>query len=295
VRSIPGVDRADNLIVWFSLMRLPNGAREQVEIYGLEDFERWHFPWKTTGIRGDLRRGHYMLLDDSARARFGDFGIGDFREIGGRRMKIIGVSHDALSFTTTPLVFMRLGLAQGLDSSLLNQTTYIIVKVAKGNDVLAVRDEIARRLPNNDVYLKDQWVQRTRDYWMDSTGLGLNMIVGVLLGALVGVAIVVQTLYSSTMEHLREFGTVKAIGGSNADIYRIIAKQATLAALAGFAGGVPSALAVGAVVSKLGLKLMIPAGLYVVVLVGAVVLCLIAGMLSFFKVASIDPAMVFRN
>ena len=34
-----------------------------------------------------------------------------------------------------------------------------------------------------------------------------------------------------------EFGTVKAIGGGNWDIYRILAKQATIAAVAGFALG----------------------------------------------------------
>jgi hypothetical protein len=30
------------------------------------------------------------------------------------------------------------------------------------------------------------------------------------------------------MDHLREFATVKAIGGSNRDIYRIIAEQALI-------------------------------------------------------------------
>ena len=46
-----------------------------------------------------------------------------------------------------------------------------------------------------------------------------------------------QTLYTSTMEHIKEFATVKAIGGRNADIYAIIAKQAAIAAVVGFALG----------------------------------------------------------
>src|SRR5438309_1048671 len=41
VRSIPGVMRADNLIVWFMNVNLPNGAIEGTEIYALEDFGKW--------------------------------------------------------------------------------------------------------------------------------------------------------------------------------------------------------------------------------------------------------------
>jgi putative ABC transport system permease protein len=35
------------------------------------------------------------------------------------------------------------------------------------------------------------------------------------------------------MEHIKEFGTVKAIGGSNRDIYKILAEQATISAVVG--------------------------------------------------------------
>ena len=52
-----------------------------------------------------------------------------------------------------------------------------------------------------------------------------------------GVIVVAQTLYTSTVEHLNEFATVKAIGGGNADMLTVIAKQAVLAALIGYALG----------------------------------------------------------
>ncbi len=63
------------------------------------------------------------------------------------------------------------------------------------------------------------------------------MYITVFLGCLVGIVVVAQTLYTSTMEHIKEFGTVKAIGGGNGDIYRILGKQATIAAVAGFVAG----------------------------------------------------------
>ncbi len=44
VRSVPGVARADNLIVWYAVVALPSGAKESVVYYGLENFPAWHFP-----------------------------------------------------------------------------------------------------------------------------------------------------------------------------------------------------------------------------------------------------------
>lgn len=297
VRSIDGVERADNLIVWFMNVNLPTGAVEGTEVYALENFTAWNFPQGVAeGNLGDLRRGPYMVLDDSAKKRWGEFHTGDYREVLGRRLKIIGRTIDAKSFTTTPLTFMDYRLAQSLnESDLRGNTTYILVKLAPGANVAAVRAEIQRRLPYNDIFTKDEWAKRSRSYWIDSTGLGLNMYITVFLGCLVGIVVVAQTLYTSTMEHIREFGTVKAIGGGNIEIYKILGKQATIAAIAGFALGALQAFALRPVMKGIDLKLVIPMELYFIVLLGAIALCLSAAVISFRKVASIDPALVFRT
>jgi putative ABC transport system permease protein len=297
VRSIPGVARADNLIVWFMNVSLPNGAVEGTEVYALEDFEHWAFPWMVVeGNREDLRRGNYFILDDSAKKRWGDFQVGDYREILGRRLKITGRAVNAKSFTTTPLTFLDFRLAQALAADTLRgNTTYILVKLAPGTNIESARAEIQRRLPYNDVYTKAEWAHRSRSYWVDSTGLGLNMYLTVFLGCLVGIVVVAQTLYTSTMEHIKEFGTVKAIGGGNGAIYAILGKQATIAAVAGFGLGAVWAYALKPVMAKIDLKLIITPQFAAIVFAGAIVLCLVSAMISFRKVASIDPALVFRG
>jgi putative ABC transport system permease protein len=297
VRSIDGVARADNLIVWFMNVNLPTGAVEGTEVYAMEDFSRWSFPpGLIEGNVEDLRRGPYFILDDSAKKRWGHFEVGQYREVLGRRLKIIGRTVDAKSFTTTPLTFMDYRLAQSLnDGDLRGNTTYILIKLAPGANAEVVRAEIQRRLPYNDIFTRDEWARRSRSYWVESTGLGLNMYLTVFLGCLVGIVVVAQTLYTSTMEHIREFGTVKAIGGGNGDIYRILAKQATIAAVAGFVLGALQAYAIRPLIYKIDLKLVIPNELAIAVFFGAIVLCLAAAMISFRKVASIDPALVFRT
>jgi putative ABC transport system permease protein len=243
----------------------------------------------------DLRRGRFMMLDDSAVKRFGPFEVGEYREVGGTRVKIIGRTREAKSFTTTPIAFMDLGTVQAILPTFDEKTTYIMVKLEEGADAGAVRAEIQRRLPFNDVFTREEWASKSRTYWIASTGLGFNMFMTVFLGCLVGVVVVAQTLYTQTMEHIREFGTVKAIGGSNADIYKILFRQAGIAAVTGFALGLVPTLAARSLVAKAGLSLVLTPEFMAIVFVGTLALCLLASMVSFRKVSSIDPGLVFRG
>jgi putative ABC transport system permease protein len=265
--------------------------------YGLENFPAWRFPWDIeSGDPADLRRGRYVMLDASAERRFGPFEVGDYREFQGSRLKIIGRTRNALSFTTTPVAFLDYDLAQSLSPAELGQrTTFIVVRLEPSADRQAVRREIAGRLPYNDVHTKNEWARRSRGYWIESTGLGLTLFLTVALGASVGVVIVAQTLYASTTEHLTEFGTVKALGGGNHTVYGIIAEQASYAAALGYGVALALAYGLGPALARLDMKMVISPTLAALVFVGTQVLCLGAALLSFRKVASLDPAIVFRG
>jgi len=296
VRGVTGVERADNLIIAFMNIQLPSGAEEGCLVYALEDFAAWNLPWSVEGgeVR-DLKRGMYILMDRSAERRFGPFSAGDYREILGRRFKIIGTTTGAASFTTAPIVFMDYGRAQELNQLLLNRTSYILVKAAPGADVQEVAARIRRVAPYNDVYTRDEWAGRSRRYWVVSTGLGMNMGVTVFLGILVGIVVVAQTLYTSAVEHVKEFGTVKAIGGSDWDIYRILAEQAVIAAVVGFALGAALSYALRPVMARLYLNVLVSPQFALAVFVGTVLMCMGAAVFSFRRVAGIDPALVFRT
>ena len=48
-----------------------------------------------------------------------------------------------------------------------------------------------------------------------------------MLAIIVGVVIVAQTIYAATVDHIREYGTLKAMGATNGYLYRIILTQAS--------------------------------------------------------------------
>jgi len=296
VRGVPGVERADNLLIQFMNIQLPSGAEEGCLVYALDDFSSWNLPWNSEGAElRVLKRGQFIFMDRSAERRFGAFEVGQYREILGRRFRIVGTTTGAASFTTAPIVFMNYGNAQELLQTLQGKTHYVLVQLAPGADPAAVKAEIARRLPYNDVYTSSEWARRSRAYWVVSTGLGMNMGVTVFLGILVGIVIVAQTLYTSAVEHIKEFGTVKAIGGSNLDIYRILGEQALIAAVIGFVLGAALSYAARPAMARLHLNVLISPGFAAVVFLGTVLMCLGAALFSFRRVAGIDPALVFRT
>jgi len=296
VRSVPGVARADNLIVSFMNIQLPNGALEGALVYALADFSAWNLPWKVAeGSPADLARGYGLLMDRSATLRYGPFSAGEQREILGRRFRIVGTTEEAASFTTTPIVFMDYRNAQERLETLRGNTTYVLVKLAPGADPAVVKAELKRRLPYNDVLTREEWASQSRNYWVRSTGLGMNMGVTVFLGVLVGIVIVGQTLYTSAVEHIKEFGTVKAIGGSDLAIYRILGEQALIAAFVGFALGALISYAVRPLMAAIHLNVLLSPGFSAVVFAGTVLMCLGSALFSFRRVAGIDPALVFRT
>ena len=296
-RGVEGVERAENAIVQFMTIQLPNGSTENALVYGLANGAFWNLPWKVEQGRGgeDLNRGFNLVMDRSAAVRFGSFNVGDYREIAGRGFRVIGRSAGAESFTTTPIVFMGFANAQGLQEQLQGRTTYVLVKVAAGHDAAEVAARLRPLFPYNEVFTREQWATQSRGYWIKSTGLGMSMGVTVFLGILVGVVIVAQTLYTSAVENIRQFGTVKAIGGSNWDIYKILGEQALISAVLGFLLGAGASYAVRPAMATLHLTVLLTPQFSGVVFVGTVVMCLSAALFSFRRVALIDPALVFRG
>jgi putative ABC transport system permease protein len=111
----------------------------------------------------------------------------------------------------------------------------------------------------------------------------------------VGCVVVAQTIYATTVDHLREYGTLKAIGASNAYVYSVIVQQAVWSALAGYGLGMAAAFGVIRLSRRAGATILVPwqltAGMFLLTLM----MCVGASLVSVHKVTSLDPAEVFRE
>lgn len=297
VLQVPGVAQAEKHLLQFSNWKLPEGSQETVQVVGFQLDAGMGGPWQVTqGSLDDLRGEDTVMVDESYMAKLGVRGVGDTTEINGKRARVVGFTRGILSFTTAPYVFTSYknglnylpGLAEG-------DALFLLVKVAPGFDPIAVRDDIRQRISGVDVFTNAELRSKTQSYWLFSTGAGVTTLLGAALGLLVGVVVVAQTIYASTVERIREFGTLKAMGAGNGVIYRVIILQAVYSALAGYAVAIVIGWFVAENSAATGAVILLPPEMAVGTLFTALAMCTLASVVSIRKATGIDPALVFRG
>jgi putative ABC transport system permease protein len=296
VRATPGVAEAEKYIVRFSRWKRDDGQEEAIQIVGVNPESNLGQAWNIVeGRREDLKVDDSVMVDRIYFQKLGVSRLGDSVEIAGRRARVVGLTQGIRTFTTSPYVFTNYRNALDYANLRDDQTMFILIKAQPGVKVEDLRRRLQAGLTDVDVLTRQQFSDMTRHYWLYTTGAGMAVLMAAGLGLLVGVVVVAQTIYSSTMDHLREFGTLKAIGATNAYIYKVIMRQAAIAAVIGYALGISLSILVVHESGKGGANIVLPWQLGVGMLGLTVAMCVAAAFVSINKVTKIDPAMVFKG
>jgi len=136
---------------------------------------------------------------------------------------------------------------------------------------------------------------RSRSFWLFGTGAGAALFAGALLGMIVGIVIVAQTLYSSTKDHLNEFATLRAMGSSGLYIHKVIVFQALLSAAIGFAIAASIGLLIVDATTETALPVVVPPALLLILFVLTIIMCALSAISAIVQVIRIDPAMAFTR
>ncbi|AFY76527.1 MAG: ABC transporter permease [Hydrococcus sp. C42_A2020_068] len=179
--------------------------------------------------------------------------------------------------------------------SLTDPVTYILIKAKPGQNMEALKKRLQETIPGTTAYTKAEMSQKTRDYWKVRTGVGVILGIGAAVGVIVGMVVVSQILYSSVSEHIKEFGTLKAIGASDKLLYGVIVEQSIWMAVLGYIPGMLICLGLSAAVAEQGIIILITPGAAVGVFGIIVAMCIGSAFLAIRKVTRIDPAMVFKG
>jgi putative ABC transport system permease protein len=222
-------------------------------------------------------------------------GIPTDGELGDRRARIVAFADGFGSFLATPYVFTTHRDTIRYSGLPEEYTSYILVWVQGGHDVDRVRQDLQARLPEADVLTGRQFAQRSRLFWVIGTGAGGALFTAGLLGFIIGVVIVSQSMYATTMENLDEFATLKAMGASRGFILRIVLSQAAVLAVAGCAFGIALALPSVRLTERLFIPWIFTPPWYTpFVVVASLAMCALASVVAIRKALSAEPARVFR-
>jgi len=173
--------------------------------------------------------------------------------------------------------------------------TYVLVQAKPGQDLQVLKQRLEAALPNTRAFTSGEFNKKNQTFWERRTGIGFILGLGAVVGVIVGVIIVGQILYSSVSDHLKQFGTLKAIGASDWVVYGVIIEQALWMAVLGYLPSMALCYSVAAwTFFSQGILILITPVSAIAVFGLTVAMCVGSAIFAIQKVTRLDPAMVFK-
>jgi putative ABC transport system permease protein len=301
VRGVEGVDWAVRFYKGLARAKLDNGMFQQVILLGLDDATFVGAPQEiTSGSLSDLRAPDAVIMDESGwQYLWPDepFRRGRVIEMNDHRAVIVGLCKSSPTFQTFPVVYARFSQAVQFAPRERKVLSFVLVQ-SKANVAAAT---LCRRIESQtelQALHRDEFFWKTIRYYMQRTGIPINFGITVALGFVIGAAIAGQTFYLFTVENLKQFGSLKAMGTTNLRLVGMILLQALIVSLIGYGLGVGGAVCFGLAMEAAAKS--VPPAFYmtwhILAMVGAgiTLIAMLASLISIRRVVVLEPAIVFK-
>jgi putative ABC transport system permease protein len=299
VKGVPGVEWAVQFYKGIARARLEEGTYEQMILLGLDDATLVGAPRQLfMGSIADLRKPDAVIIDDAGYRRIWPdepFRIGRTFEMNDRRAVVVGLAKAGRTFTSFPIVYTRYSQAVLFAPPERRVLSFVLAEAAPG----VAPEEVCQRIEERtglQAVTRTQFLWKTIIYYLRKTGIPLNFGITVLLGFFVGTAIAGQTFYLFTVENIRQYGALKAMGASNWTILAMVLAQGLQVGLVGYGVGVGLAAVFGWWVRGASrLAFFMPWEVLAITGAAVFVIVLVASLVSVRKVLVVEPAIVFRG
>ena len=306
VRGTEGVEWAVGLYKGMLRARILDGTFQSCVVVGLDDATLIGGPPKMlAGQLADLRQADSIIVDEAgARGKLArrlpdgrriSLKLGDTLELNDHRCVVVGICRITQTFQNIPVVYTTYSHATTIAPQERKLLSFIVAKAKSRADVHEVCARIRAHIRLN-AYTPGEFKKLTFWYFLKYTGMPFNFLTVVSLGFIVGVAISGMTFYNFTLDNLRYFGTLKAMGTTNRKLLRMISLQAAAVGAIGYGLGIGAASAWGGLLAgRTQIAFKLPWQLLIVSAVAVLVICVGAAALSIRRVMKLEPAMVFRS
>ena len=299
VKSVPGVDWAVPFYKGIARARLEEGSYEQMILLGLDDATLIGAPQGIfMGSIAALRTPDALNIDQAGYKRIWPGEperLGRIFEMNDRRAVVVGITKARKTFQSFPILYTRYSQAIRFAPPERKVLSFVLANPQPG----LTAEEVGRRIEAQtglQALSGERFLWKTIRYYMEKTGIPVNFGITVLLGFFVGTAIAGQTFYLFTVENIRQFGALKAMGTSNRTILLMVLSQALHVGLIGYGVGVGLAAAFGWWSGQTTrLSFFMPWQVLALTAAAVFVIVLVASVLSIRKVLVVDPAIVFRG
>ena len=253
-RSTPGVLEAQPLVFTAGTLRKPTGGSEAVTLVGMEPTSTLAQPWNiVAGQQSALRQPDTMFFEDSQREKYGALNLGSIRELNGHRVRVGGLTWGLVPFGPA-YAFADQDLVRSLVGIRSDRVSFVLIRATRGTDLSIVKARLAAKMPEAMVMTGTEFHDTIVKSLLEQQ-LGMSFGISTSFGLLIGLVIVSLSMFSSVLDNLREFGTLKAIGCTNFDLTILLLMQSATYAIVGSILGLGM---VTRVVEKIRQALLVP-------------------------------------
>jgi putative ABC transport system permease protein len=300
VRGVEGVQWAVNLFKGSPVARTGDGKFAVSICLGLDDATLTGAPRKMLlGSWQRLREPDSVVIDKAGYVLLfpGEpLELGRTLELNDHKVTIVGISDPPAPFLSFPVMHTRYSEGINFVGRERTQLSYVLVKPQPGVNA----EELCKRIEAQTglrARTSEQFQWDCIGYYLKNTGIPVNFGITITIAVIVGVVVAGQTFYLFTVENLKQFGAIKAIGVTNWRLIGMILLQAFTVGLIGFSLGTGMAGQFfdffSQKIATRGLVLIWQS----VALTGATIVfvMIFASILSLRRVLVLEPAVVFRG
>ena len=300
VRSVPGVQWAVRLFKGNPVARTLDGKFAVSFLIGIDDATLAGAPRKMLlGSWERLREPDSIIVDKAGYILlFPDepLTLGRTLEMNDHRVTIVGISDASAPFASLPVMHTRYSEAINFLGRERSQLSFIIARPEAGVTATELTSRIQERTSLR-ARTTHEFMWDCINYYLQHTGIPVNFGITIAVALVVGAVVAGQTFYLFTIENLKQFGALKAIGVTNMRLIGMILLQAFTAGALGFSIGTGMA----ATFFEIFLNKLATRGIVLmwqcVALTGACIffVVIVASILSIRRVLVLEPAAVFRG
>lgn len=301
VRGTQDVEWAVPLISAALPIVTPSGKFDISILYGIDDATLIGAPGvmleghvedlrREGGIIVDVYSANKVLRKIDAEGKEVPLALGDTLEINGNRAFVVGICDVTQGFFPQPIIYTSFSQFQTFSPGLANRMGYILVKTTPDADLETVIEAINVH-PGLKAMTRDQFKNQIMDYFL-KTGILINFALSVFLGFIIGFSIAGQIFYIMTLDNIVYYALIKAVGGTERMILKMIIFQAIVVGLIGYALGIGVTVLWGIAIKNTTLAFLFPWQLLVFTGTIVLIICILTAALSIQKVFRADPKML---
>lgn len=237
VQGIPGVKEAFPIIITGASCNYENGSSGSITLIGVDAS---HI--NAVLDKGIIKAGNTtdLQLDGAVSGEYfekknlgGNIDLRTNFEINGKRAFFVlqtkGFRGFGSSFCVTTIERARFYANQSV-----NTISAVLVNVKPGKNIYTVAANINKTVYGVRAWPSDKLAKSSVKKILSSSGIALSTGTLIIFALIAGFFIIGLTMYSSALDRLKDYGTLKAIGAGNNYISRLILTQAFLFSIVGF-------------------------------------------------------------